>query len=276
MTAKELFDYSVNELSFTECGEFETKCLFETLLGINKTKILMDNSDLNIKDTEKIFSAIKRRKNGTPLQYILGEWDFYDMTFLVGEGVLIPRPETEMLVDFALEKIKSVSNPVVFDLCAGTGCIGLTIAKHRNDARVFLFEKEDKAFYYLNENVKKYNLSNVTIIKCDILDCSVSELPDCDILVSNPPYIATSEIAALQQEVLREPITALDGGFDGLLFYRGILQCWAEKVVKGGYIAFECGEEQSTHIVELYKGVFSEEKVIFDFNDIDRIVTFRI
>lgn len=277
MTANELFSFCVNELEFSDDAKFEAICLFESLLKINKQSLITDNTDILSNEQIKIINnAIERRKKHEPLQYIIGNWDFYDMTFYVGEGVLIPRPETEMLVDFALEKFKNIKLPVVFDLCAGTGCIGFTIAKHIKDAKVYLFEKEDKAFEYLSKNKEKYKLDNATIIKADIFDYDTSQLPDCDILLSNPPYIETSEIIDLQDEVHFEPFTALDGGSDGLIFYKEICKRWISKVKNGGYLALECGEEQSQTILNIFSGKYSSYDILFDFNNIDRIVTFGI
>jgi release factor glutamine methyltransferase len=276
MTIKELYSYCSDELSFTECGDFETLCIFNDILGFSKENILLNFRGVTDSHKEIIDNIISRRKNGEPLQYILGKWDFYDLTFLVGKGVLIPRPETEILVDFALEKIESIESPVVFDLCAGTGCIGLTIAKHRKDATVYLFEKEDKAFSYLQKNREKYGLENAILVKTDILNDDISDLPKCDILLSNPPYIESDEIKTLQKEVHFEPYSALDGGKDGLIFYRAICDRWIEKVNKNGYLAFECGEEQSEQIIQLFSNKHTENHVIFDFNNIDRVVTFRI
>lgn len=276
MNAKDFYNKCVDELSFTDDAKFEVLCIFETLLNIDKTSLVTKDLIISEDDIIKINNAISRRKNGEPLQYILGNWDFYDMTFLVGEGVLIPRPETEMLVDFTLEKIKDKESPVIFDLCAGTGCIGLTIANHKKDATVYLFEKEEKAFKYLVKNKEKYKLDNVTIIQCDIFDYDINLLPLCDILLSNPPYIETDEIKSLQNEVLFEPISALDGGTDGLNFYRIIYDKWLQKVKKNGFVAFECGEEQSQPIRDIFKSKTTSSKVLFDFNDIDRIVTFGI
>lgn len=276
MTAKELYNICVNELSFTDDAKFESLCLFESILEIDKQKLISRDIVLNEEQVGKIHNAILRRKNYEPLQYIIGNWDFYDMTFLVGEGVLIPRPETEMLVDFALEKIQNIMSPVVFDLCAGSGCIGLTIAKHRKDAKVYLFEKEDKAFSFLQKNKEKYKLENAFLVKSDILNDNISDLPKCDVLLSNPPYIESDEIKTLQKEVHFEPYSALDGGKDGLIFYRAICDRWLQKVKNNGYLAFECGEEQSTAICDIFKEKTSVSKVLFDFNDIDRIVTFGI
>lgn len=276
MTLKELFQLCSNSLEFSDSPEFEATCIFEDLLSISKSKIFFDDIKVTDEQIKVVEYVINRRKNGEPLQYILGKWDFYDMTFNVGEGVLIPRPETETLVDFALEKIKDIENPVIYDLCAGSGCIGLTIANHRKDAKVFLLEKEEGALKYLKSNKEKYNLDNAFLIHGDLFEIDFSNLPNPDVILSNPPYIPASEIAGLQKEVHFEPITALDGGIDGLDFYRCIAEKWASKLRKNGYIALECGEEQSEDIINLFNGKYSEKQVIYDFNNIDRIVTFRI
>lgn len=276
MTLKQLYKYCAEKLSFGECGEFEALCIFNDLLGVSKSKILMSDAETTKEQEDLVVDVIRRRFNGEPLQYILGKWDFYDMTFAVGEGVLIPRPETEMLVDFALENIKNIENPVVYDLCAGTGCIGLTIAAHRKDATVFLLEKEVRAFQFLKKNKESLSLDNAILIQGDLFEFDFSSLPNCNILLSNPPYINSDEIKTLQKEVLQEPLTALDGGADGLDFYRCIADRCFNKVDKNGLVAFECGENQSEDIIKIFDGKFSEKEVLFDFNNIDRIVTFRI
>ena len=276
MTVLELFRYCKNEMSFTDSPEFDTICIFEDLLGISKSKIYFNDSVATDEQIKIVEDAVIHRKNGEPLQYILGKWDFYDLTYNVGKGVLIPRPETETLVDFALEKIKDVKSPVIYDLCAGSGCIGLTIAHHRKDAKVYLLEKEDGALKYLKINKEKYNLGNAQIIQGDLFNIDFSQIPQADVILSNPPYIPASEIDGLQKEVHFEPVTALDGGIDGLDFYRCIAQKWISQVKKGGYVALECGEEQSVDIISLFSGKYSEKQVIYDFNNIDRIVTFGI
>lgn len=276
MTVLELFRYCKNEMSFTDSPEFDTICIFEDLLGISKSKIYFNDSVATDEQIKIVEDAVIHRKNGEPLQYILGKWDFYDLTFNVGKGVLIPRPETETLVDFALEKIKDVKSPVIYDLCAGSGCIGLTIAHHRDDAKVYLLEKEDGALKYLKINKEKYNLDNAQFIQGDLFNIDFSQIPQADVILSNPPYIPASEIDGLQKEVHFEPVTALDGGIDGLDFYRCIAEKWASKVKNNGFIALECGEKQSDDIINLFSGKYSEKQVIYDFNNIDRIVTFGI
>ena len=276
MTLKDLYSYCSKELEFGGCGDFESLCIFSDVLKISKSQIYLDNRDASLEQTVLVEDIIQRRKSGEPLQYILGNWDFYDLTFKVGKGVLIPRPETELLVDFALEKLRNVNNPIVFDLCAGTGCIGLTIAKHRADATVYLLEKEDEAFKFLQANNEILGLTNTKIIQGDLFSVDISLFPNADMLLSNPPYIISDEIIELQKEVQSEPITALDGGKDGLDFYRCLANRWSEKVKNDCWMAFECGENQSQDILELFNEIYSENNVIFDFNNIDRIVTFRI
>lgn len=276
MTVLELFRYCKDEMSFTDSPEFDTICIFEDLLGISKSKIYFNDNVVTDEQIKIAKEAINHRKKGEPLQYILGKWDFYDLTFYVGEGVLIPRPETETLVDFALEKIKDIELPVIYDLCAGSGCIGLTIAYHRKDAKVYLLEKEEAALKYLKSNKEKYNLDNAQIIQGDLFNIDFSQIPQANVILSNPPYIPASEIKCLQKEVQFEPVTALDGGIDGLDFYRCMAQKWISQVKKGGYVALECGEEQSVDIISLFSGKYSEKQVIYDFNNIDRIVTFGI
>ena len=276
MTLKELFEYCSDELSFGECGNFEAQCIFEDMLKVDRSRILSSSSPVTEDDILLVNSIIERRKAGEPLQYILGTWDFYDLTFFVGQGVLIPRPETEILVDFALDNLKDIKNPVIFDLCAGTGCIGLTIAKHMPEATVYLLEKQENAFEYLKKNADNLTLENVQLIKGDLFTFDFDELPMADLIVSNPPYIPTTEIEELQKEVLSEPISALDGGNDGLDFYRCLADKWTSKVKKSGFMAFECGDNQSKDVTDLFFGKYTENNVIFDFNNIDRIVTFRI
>lgn len=276
MTAKDLFAFCVKELKQNDDAEFDVTCIFEDLLKIGKNAILFSDDNITDEQYNIALESVKRRKSGEPLQYILGKWDFYDMAFYVGEGVLIPRPETELLVDFALEKLKNIKNPVIFDLCAGSGCIGLTLANHRKDANVFLLEKENGALKFLRLNKEKYKLDNANIIQSDLFNFDYSKLPKADIILSNPPYIPANEINGLQKEVHFEPVTALNGGKDGLDFYRCIAEKWVQLVKIGGCIALECGDGQSNDIIDIFKEKCTSKEIIYDFNNIDRIVAFGI
>ena len=205
---------------------------------------------------DEYIGLIERRIAGEPLQFILGKWDFYISSFFVGEGVLIPRPETEELVERCINIINENSFSVVYDLCTGSGCIGLSIAKECPQVKCYLFELYDKAFSYAKKNLDEMKLGNVQLIRQDILQKYEGEIPSADLIVSNPPYIETEEIITLQSEVLREPVTALDGGEDGLMFYRAIRDNWSEKLNGNGYFAFECGEKQTDDLIKLFSDSF--------------------
>ena len=248
-------------------GENEARWLLEDTLRLTPTQVYIDSEkNVDKKDEDKYLDSIFQRLEGRPLQYILGSWDFYGRKFFVGEGVLIPRPETELLVDFALEQIKNTVNPIVIDLCAGTGCIGLTVAAERKDATVYLVEKYPEAFSYLEKNKESHSLKNTVLIKGDVLSLDTLDLPLADIVLSNPPYINSGEIKTLQREVLHEPSIALDGGEDGLIFYREIIK-HLPKISKGT-VAFECGENQAQDIIAM----LPNGKFLKDFNGIARVV----
>ena len=258
--------------SLKECGvdnaENEALWLLESATGLSHSGLLLsfdrDCGDI-CPEYEKL---IEKRKSGIPVQYITGTWPFYGIEYSVGEGVLIPRPETEMLVDCALERLKGKKAPVVIDFCAGTGCVGLTVAKLIPDSWVFLIEKYDKPFEYLEKNRARLQLGNVFTVKGDIFDRKLT-FPKADLILSNPPYIRSSECGSLQREVLREPAEALDGGEDGLEFYYAI----AERAMKSGSdaVAVECGEDQAESIAKIF-AAYGKAHAVKDFANIERMV----
>ena len=239
-------------------AEFDAYQLLLTFFDGNSTQYALNSGKtVNEKLAEEYLSLIERRVSGEPLQYIIGKWDFYNSSFFVGEGVLIPRPETEELVEKCVSIIKENLHSVVYDLCTGSGCIGLSIAKECPGVKCYLFELYDNAFSYAKKNLEEMNLGNVQLIKHDIMQKYEGDIPSADLIVSNPPYIETEEIRALQSEVLREPVTALDGGDDGLVFYRAIYKKWSEMLNNKGYFAFECGEKQTDDIIKLFSVGFN-------------------
>lgn len=279
MTLTACFEKLKNELKNGSVEDFlfESHCLFEYATGFDRQYLACHFNDEVENDKLLLINEItKRRISGEPLQYIIGEWDFCDLTFNVGKGVLIPRPETEILVERADEFLKAKPGAVVFDLCAGSGAVGLTVAKHNPDAKVYLFEKYFSALQYLNKNADDFKLSNASIIECDILnnafDCSV--IPD--MILSNPPYVKTDEISSLQKEVREEPVSALDGGKDGLVFYRAIYEKWFAKIKEGGALVMECGNGQAQDIMSIFKDGFKSKNIIYDFNNIDRAVQINV
>ena len=275
MTAEQVLRTAADKLRAAqiENASFDASCLVENITGLSRTKIMLCDDDIADEQAELVERAVLRRISGEPLQYILGEWDFFGRTFEVREGVLVPRPETELLVELALEKLRNVRYPVVFDLCAGSGCVGLTIAAERPDAHVWLFEKYDEAFHYLKRNIKKLGLTNVQAVQHDITlgyDDKISETPD--LIVSNPPYLRTDELGGLSTEVMHEPATALDGGKDGVDFYRIIASRWLPNVNKHGGIIFECDPSQTLEIADMLMPYAMRVKIVTDIFGLQRAV----
>lgn len=265
----------------TEAGcdspEFDAQQLVSYCLGMNKTQLLL-NSGNPVEEGKLIFfeDCIKRRCNHEPLQYIIGMWDFHRFSFKVGEGVLIPRPETELLVEFATEKIQKNDFKVVYDLCCGSGCIGLTVAKIFPSVKVYCMDISDKAIEYTNKNKELLGADNATVIKADVLDTvGFLGLPRPDIILSNPPYIKTEVIKTLQPEIAFEPFMALDGGDDGLVFYRALSDNWFTYINKGGYIAMEIGEDQGKDVLSLFINKAEKARIIKDASELDRVVAVK-
>lgn len=255
--------------------EFDAQQLVSYCFGFNKTQLLM-NSGVEVDEIKLIHfeDCVKRRCNHEPLQYIIGMWGFHRFSFKVGEGVLIPRPETEILVDFAVEKIRKHNYKTVFDLCCGSGCIGLSIAKLCRDVKVYCIDVSDKALEYTRLNKELIDVDNVMVVKSDIRESAgFIGLPRPDIILSNPPYIRTDEIKELQPEIAFEPSIALDGGTDGLDFYRSLSEIWYPFINRGGYLAMECGEDQATDILSLFIGKADKGKIIKDASGTERVVT---
>lgn len=226
--------------------------------------------DQNIQMLEKL---IRRRLEGEPLQYLLGEWEFYGLPLKVGRGVLIPRQDTETLVDVALEKLGGVEQPETLDLCSGSGCVAIALAHERPDAHVTALELSDKAYAYLIENIA-LNESPVRPVRGDLMDY-VHPVP-LDLLVSNPPYIPRESIATLQPEVLREPRRALDGGVDGLDFYRAIIRLYRPQIKPGGHICMEVGAGQSGRVrAILEREGFLDTGAVRDYGGVERVVFAR-
>ena len=266
-TAYEACRNTFNEYGVDE-AEFKALCVVCEAYGIKNSEFKL-NEDKEI-NPDVISPFIKPILDGAPLQYALGKWDFYESEFFVGEGVLIPRPETEELVELAIKKAQNLSSPFIYDLCAGSGCIGISVAKKIKDAKVFCVEKSKKAFEYLEKNAR--GIENLTTVLADIND--EIDLPDADIIISNPPYIKTGDIKTLQSELSFEPKMALDGGADGLDFYRIIKDKYTSKLKKNGLFLFEIGNEQGNDIKAMF-GDFKSVKIIKDIYGNERIAEIK-
>lgn len=251
---------------------FESKQIIKHITGYTNTQILTNYTQpLTDFQQNNLTAIIKQRLIRYPLQYIFGKWNFFGYEFFVGPGVLIPRSDTETLIDVCLEKIKTLKNPCVLDLCTGTGCIGITLKKECENADVTLVEKFDEALAYVQKNAV-HNNADVKILKGDVLNGDGGD-GVYDLIVSNPPYINGGDMANLQPEVTFEPKTALSGGEDGLTFYREITARYKNSLKKGGTLAFEVGINQARDVAEIMeRNGFTQINTRCDYNEIDRVV----
>ena len=193
-------------------------------------------------------SLASKRLDRIPLQYLLGEAPFYHRVFMVDPRVLIPRPETELLCEWALELLRDLSAPRVLDLCCGSGCIGLTVKAERPDASVTLSDISAGALEVASMNAQALSL-DVSFQQSDLLDGFPAS--SFDLILSNPPYIPSGECDSLQPEVLREPRLALDGGMDGCDLYRRIVCKSADVLAPGGRLLMELGAGEAETVSSL-------------------------
>ncbi|MCQ2471425.1 MAG: peptide chain release factor N(5)-glutamine methyltransferase [Clostridia bacterium] len=276
MTVNELYRQGAEMLdyAFVENAFFDARWLIEKAVGIDANQFaLKKDKKVSSKQEVEFLSLIRRRIAGEPLQYILGEWEFMGYPFCVGEGVLIPRPETELLVDFAKERLNGKTSPVIFDLCSGSGCIAISIAKLFPKAKVYAVEKSHEACVYLKKNIKLNKVKNVELIQGDIASSLILKGVTPDLILSNPPYVETDEIPRLQKEVQHEPVMALDGGKDGLDFYKILATEWIAKMPAGTVMAVECGESQAEDISQMFFLSKCDVDTINDLSGIPRVVT---
>lgn len=256
-----------------EAADYEALCLIKHVTGFDRAGLLTYGSQpVSEQQRQRLLALTEKRTTRYPLQYLLGEWEFMGIPLTVGEGVLIPRDDTELCVGLCLDYLKTVPHACAADLCAGSGAIALAL-EQRGGADVTAVELSDRAFACLNQNIKR-NHSHIRAIQGDILDCH-TQFADgsLDLIVSNPPYIPSAELSALQREVQFEPTLALDGGADGMDFYRVILRCWSRKLKPGGALALELGEEQAQPVAEqMRRQGFSGICTAFDFGGCERAV----
>ena len=254
----------------SDCADFEARCLLKEYCNLTLNDIYMQ-SDAREISTDRLNEAVNKRLQHIPLQYIIGKWEFMGNDFYVNENVLIPRPETEILCECLADKMRK--DDIVYDLCAGSGCIAVSIAK-MTPAHVYAIEKYPKTFEVLKKNIALHHAQSVTPVLCDITKTPAKDLPQADFILSNPPYIESAVVPSLQSEVLLEPLAALDGGEDGLLFYQAIQKNYVPLLKNGGYLALEIGEGQQNALLDIY-GTLEYIQTIKDYSGIDRVVIFR-
>ena len=228
---------------------------------------------------EQMERLISRILQGEPLAYILGEWEFYGLKLTVNRSVLIPRDDTCAVTDLAIQQALFLdSSPRILDLCTGSGCIGLAIASRVKDAKITLADISRDAMQVAKKNIAAQKLTGrVSCVQVDALQKPAAFLGKFDMIVSNPPYITTAEMAELPSSVADyEPHLALYGGEDGLVFYRAIVKNFAQALKPGGYLCFEFGMGQGDAVCALLKeNGYTILERSRDYNDRERAVLAR-
>lgn len=227
-------------------------------------------------DVEEQARALMRRHlAGEPLAYLIGEWEFYGLPLDISEQVLIPRSDTEVLAGEAIRWLQTQQDARVLDLCAGSGCVGLAVASQVHACRVILGEKSEAALRICRQNIRRSGLlGRVTPMPADALEPPTRQLGEFDCIVCNPPYIPTQDIETLDVSVRDyEPHMALDGGEDGLEFYRAISENWREALHPGARLYFEVGIGQAGSVLRIMRRQgFGELEIVPDTAGIPRVV----
>lgn len=275
MTVNEIYQSGLKllENNNIENSKFEAQSLLQKAFSLDRVGFIIHKTDKADENCSHNFlNFIEKRISGEPLQYILGEWSFMGFDFKVGRGVLIPRDDTEVVVNLCIDFLKNRADKKTVDLCSGSGAIAVALDKI-SGAKVTAVEIDETAFSYLETNVKENN-SSVKPVMADALKiCDTFADDGLDLIVSNPPYIKSADIETLQKEVRLEPRLALDGGEDGCDFYREIVSRWSRKLKKGGALAFELGEGQADAVKALMtEQGFSDFKISLDFGGVQRAI----
>lgn len=255
-----------------ENAEWDALCLMEHFCAVSSTLLRLEPDRDYANDA--LEDALNRRLAHEPLQYILGEWEFYRQKYEVTPDCLIPRADTEILVETAIRILPPFAR--FADLCTGSGCIAISTLAERPDTTAVALEKFPLTLSLAERNAKKNGVdSRFDGILDDVLASPIrlAEHAPFDAILSNPPYIPSADIAELSPEVHAEPLVALDGGEDGLIFYRSILKNYAPLLKKDGFFLFEIGFDQAQSLTALAKEQnFKHTRVIRDFGGNDRVV----
>ena len=235
--------------------------------------IVYDNKELTKKEEQEYLKYIQMVKNGEPIEHITHQKEFMKLNFYVDKNVLIPRQDTEILVEEIIKIAKHIKAKKILDLCTGSGAIAISLAKYIDNIQITALDISSKAIDIATKNARINNVEDrITFVESNLFDSLAEE--KYDIIVSNPPYIKRKEIKKLDKEVRKEPIIALDGGEDGLDFYRKIIDNGYKYLKYGGYIGLEIGYDQKEDVTKIikekqhYKNTFCKK----DLYDNDRVI----
>jgi release factor glutamine methyltransferase len=285
----------LNRYGIEDAGR-DAEIIVSHCIGINRTVLYRDNPEIREGEIKRIDELLKRRSKREPLQYILGYVDFCGLKIKVGKGVLIPRPETELLAEIAIKTVRQKLNPPlppftkggnggisILDLCTGSGCLALALGREFPDAKVYGTDTSENVIKYAKENAELNCINNVIFLIGNLFDPIedlITRHPSpvtFDLIVSNPPYIRRDDIKNLQLEIKDwEPVEALDGGEDGLDYYRTIIPGAKGYLKEGGYLILEIGAGQSREVSRIAEEAgFLNIFLIKDYAGIERIFVAR-
>ena len=261
-----------------EAYAFEAELLLEKAAGLNRTALFLRGEEVLSAEVLAVYEGyLSEREQGRPTQYILGEWEFMGLPFSVGEGVLIPRGDTEVLVETILEKQQAEKFKSILDIGTGSGCIPISLGHYGKFEKIMAVDISPKALGYATENAVKNNI-NIDFYESDLFTNLPAEWKGTlDAIVSNPPYIPKKDIEELMTEVKDfEPMNALDGGEDGLDFYRAIVEQAKEWLVDGGWLFFEIGYDQGEDLRKLLQEFgYTAIEIRQDLVGLDRVALGR-
>ncbi len=255
-----------------ENAAFEARQIFYHASGHDAAWMLAHYSeDAGTAYFARLFKFCMDRLEGVPLQYILGKWSFHSVELLVREGVLIPRSDSEVLADCAIEYLEKSENKRVLDLCSGSGCIAFAIKDNVKAAEVTALDKFPEPLKLIKDNIEFTGL-DINVTEGDVLKGEGGE-GTYSLITCNPPYIRSGDMPNLQKEVQFEPKEALDGGEDGLIFYRALAEHWLDKLEDGGMLAAEIGFDEAKEVAEIFSSAgLRNIKILPDTNGLDRVV----
>lgn len=279
MVINQLLKIGLEKLSYREFSnpQLEVRLILAKIMNVDKSFIYaFGDKEVTEEVSNEFFKLIEKRSSGYPFQYLVGEKEFMGLDFYVEEGVLVPRPDTEILVEYILEYIKNidVEKIKVLDLGIGSGAISLSIGYYCPKVFVYGVDIDDIPIKVSNINKRRFGLDNVEFLKGDLFQPIIEKKNSFHIIASNPPYIPKDVIETLQDEVKNfEPRLALDGGDDGLDFYREISLKAKEYLVDNGLLIFEIGHDQGVAVKEiLEQNNFRNIEIKKDLQGLDRVV----
>lgn len=268
--------YNILKCENIETYMLDAQLLLQKVLKKDKLFIMLNRElETDKENAKEYFRLIELRKNKMPIKYILEECEFMGINLNIREGVLIPRGDTEILVEEALDKIKENNYIDICDVCCGSGAIGISVGKILENTRIYCYDISDIAYEVTLENINKFNLEDrIKVYKSDLLEEAIENGKRFDVILSNPPYIRKDVIPTLMEDVKNyEPYIALCGGDDGLEFYKKIAQQSLKVLKQGGMIGFEIGYDQKEDVNNILLGNgFEEIQCIKDLSGLDRVV----